>query len=89
LLHPLSICLSPSLSRHAECAEDDDINNADALDGSCSDEDDGPEITAMNGLSLDVLQMLQRFQNDGCFLEDEEEDTTIPRGGRVRDLYGS
>jgi Phytanoyl-CoA dioxygenase (PhyH) len=63
-----------------ECYEQDTINNPDSLDGSCTDDEDGPEITAMNGLSLDVLQMLQRFQNDGCFLEDDEDDTKIPQG---------
>ena len=64
-----------------ECTEhDDDTNDADALDDSCTDDEDDPEITAMNGLSLDVLQMLQRFQNDGCFLEDDVDDTKIPQG---------
>lgn len=44
-------------------------------------DDDDPEITAANGLPLDVLEMLLRFQNDGCFVEDDNaHDTKIPSG---------
>ena len=61
------------------------VENDDSSQSSAtveSDDDVGePEVTALNGLSLDVLEMLQRFQNDGCFLEDDDaHDTMIPSG---------
>ena len=55
------------------CSDDDDRDSDD------SSTDSEKEITAGNGLSDDVLQMLQRFQNDGCFLEDDEDDSKIPK----------
>jgi hypothetical protein len=58
--------------------EDDDSSQSSAA---VESDDDEPEVTALNGLSLDVLEMLQRFQTDGCFVEDDDaHDTIIPSG---------